>query len=79
MVARFFANAEKGDGYEAIDNFLESVEAPLGLTVGSVDATPTPEALSGLVEGLAETTQHPEGAVPDCCGTPLNVSPLVHV
>lgn len=41
-----------------------TLEASLGLTVGSVDATPTPEALSGLVEGLAEAIQHPTGGRP---------------
>lgn len=65
MVARFFANAKKGDGDEAVDDFLESLDAPSGVNQPAAVSTAV-EIQSNVTMSIADPieTQQPEAVCP---------------
>lgn len=69
VVAPFFANSQKGDGHEAVDKFLEYLDAPSGVK--------QPAAVNSSVEVQKDVTT--AGANPIETPQPASVNPPVEV
>lgn len=61
VVARFFANPQKGDGHEAVDKFLEYLDAPSGVKQPA-SVNPPVEVHEDVTMSEAEPTEAPPSA-----------------